>query len=177
MAKRCCTHKGSENKILSGKGIPICPAGLEMRYHHRDGQRRRQYYHCPVKRKTRIHGKLGFVAEPERCPLGVLCQPESQMGSVVYVAESENQRLHPVIRRDSPKYRRLMNLRSGCERSNAVKKTTYGIERFGFRRSSRSLIVLYFIALLEHASAWLSEDKKHTDKREKELFWECLKPT
>jgi hypothetical protein len=152
------TRLETPDKTLSKRGIPVCEAGLEMTFHHRDTQRRRQYFHCPAKRKARVKGKLEFVAEPQRCPLGVLCQPETVMGPVVYLNEAEDLRLSPIIRRNSTEYRKLMNLRSGCERSNATKKSVYKIEQTRFKRASRFLIALYLIAMLEHASAWLKQD-------------------
>ena len=124
-----------------------------MTYHGRNKHQHRQVYHCPVKKKARDGQGWTIRTELERCPLGVLCQPDSRLGPLVSLSERDNPRLFPAIRRHSAEYRRLMNLRSGVERSNAMKKTVYKLEQTQFKRSSHFLIKLYLIAMIEHATA------------------------
>ena len=164
------TKVESVDRTLSNKGIPLCPAGIEMTYHGRDKHKRKHVYHCPAKKKARNGDSWTVVTDIKRCPLGVLCQPDSRLGPLVSVSEADNPRVFPAIRRHSKEYTRLMNLRSGVERSNAMKKTVYKLEGSQFKRSSRFLIKLYLIAMIEHATAWLSEDKKTTGFSEKELL-------
>jgi len=154
------TPSTKERNALSENGIPLCPAGLEMRFCSRDAKRRRQYFNCPVKRPTRRDGKYFFIAHPEECPFKHLCQPDTSMGPVAYVSEKADLRLHPVIRRGSDEYKRLMKLRSGVERSNNMKKDVYKLARTEHRRASIYLIKLYIISIIEHAHAWLMEDLK-----------------
>ncbi len=68
--------------------------------------------------------------------------------------------LYPPISRASPGYKKLMNLRSGCERSNSLKKVTYGLGDRPCRSDTHFLVRLYLVSIIEHAKAWLAEDRK-----------------
>ena len=82
------------------------------------------------------------------------------MGPVVYIRSDSDPRLYPKIARDSPKFKELIKLRSGCERSNAVKKTVHKLDRRPCRSATHFLVRLYLISILEHAKAWVAEDRK-----------------
>ena len=82
------------------------------------------------------------------------------MGPVVYVRNDEDPRLYPEIARSSPLYKKTMNQRTGCERSNSTKKVTYKLGERPCRNTSHYLIRLYLVSLLEHARAWVGEDRK-----------------
>lgn len=163
----------SPDKKLSERGTPLCPANIEMKYHHRDKKRKRQCYYCPAKKEISVNGKHMFISEVDKCPQGVLCKPDG-MGPVTYIYENENLRLFPEIRRQSDEYKKLMALRTGCERSNAMKKNVYKLEQTGFKRPSRFLIKLYLISMIEHATAWLIENKKKKYQNEKEILYSLL---
>jgi hypothetical protein len=79
---------------------------------------------------------------------------------VVYVKTSDDPRLYPPIPRMASKYKKLMNLRSGCERSNSMKKNTYGLGHRPCRSETHFLVRLYLVSIIEHAKAWLAEDRK-----------------
>ncbi|MBI4639496.1 MAG: hypothetical protein HY731_02310 [Candidatus Tectomicrobia bacterium] len=53
-----------------------------------------------------------------------------------------------------------MNLRSGCERSNSAKKIAHKFDQRPCRSEIHVLVRLYLISMVEHAKAWLSEDRK-----------------
>ena len=53
-----------------------------------------------------------------------------------------------------------MNLRSGCERSDSIKKVAYKLDRRPCRSAAHYLLRLYLISIIEHARAWLAEDRK-----------------
>jgi hypothetical protein len=144
---------------VNDRGSPLCIAGLQMRRHAKTSNGR-IYYNCPVKRPTHINGKSEWRSYLEECPRGVLCQPTTKMGPVVYVRSDEDVRLYPQIARDSPLYKQIMNQRTGCERSNSTKKVTYKLGQRPCRNSSHYLIRLSLVSLIEHARAWLSEDRK-----------------
>ena len=146
-------------KLVNEKGIPLCPAGLEMRRNGKRGDGR-IYYNCPVKRPTHLNGKYVFKTHSQECPQGSLCQPDSQMGPVVYIRSSDDLRLYPDISRYSPEYKLLMNLRTGCERSNSTKKVVHKLANRPCRSASHFLVRLYLVAILEHSKAWLAERKK-----------------
>jgi hypothetical protein len=147
---------GSAEKV-NEEGVPICPGGLLMRRHGYSNVKNRIYYNCPVKRPN---GKREWIAYTQNCPLGVLCNPETKMGPVVYVKRADDPRLYPSVPRSSPRYKKLMNLRSGCERSNSQKKEVYGLGKRPCRSDTHFLVRLYLVSIIEHAKAWLAEDKK-----------------
>lgn len=144
------THPQRPDLKLSARGVPTCQAGAEMTSWGSAGPGRKVFV-CPVKA-----GKL------KTCPLAPadqpdwLCQPGTRLGPVVGVKVDDNPRLCPPIPRNSPGYQPLMNLRSGCERSNSVKKEAFKLEAARHRRSSFWLIRLHLIALLQHARAWVA---------------------
>jgi len=123
-------------------------------------EKHRIIYTCPVKRPTHRDGKYVYINHTDECPMGTLCSPDTKMGPVVYVKTNDDPRLYPPIPRASPKYKELMKLRSGCERSNSTKKETYGLGYRPCRSATHFLVRLYLVSIIEHAKAWLAEDKK-----------------
>jgi hypothetical protein len=82
------------------------------------------------------------------------------MGPVVYVRTTEDTRLYPPIPRDSATFKQLMATRTGCERSNSFKKVASRLGERPCRSATQFLVRLYLVSLLEHACAWLAEDRK-----------------
>jgi hypothetical protein len=150
---------GNADKV-NENGIPICPAGKLMRRNGFHKARHRIYYACPVKRPSQRDGERIWMSHIDECPNSVLCQPDTKTGPVVYVKTKNDPRLYPPIRRGSPKSKKLMNLRSGCERSNSMKKENYRLGDRPCRSSVHFLVRLYLVSIIEHAKAWLGEDKK-----------------
>ena len=156
------TPTGSAERV-DENGVPLCPAGMLMRRHTYIKEKHRIIYNCPVKRPTHRDGKYVYVSHPDECPLGCLCSPDTGMGPVVYVKTTDDPRLYPPIPRASPTYKKLMKLRSGCERSNSMKKEVYGLGKRPCRSDTHFLVRLYLVSIMEHAKAWLAEDRKHLD--------------
>jgi hypothetical protein len=145
---------------MDENGIPICPAGMLMRRHAYNKQKHRIIYNCPVKRPSHRDGEHVWLAHTNECPHKALCQPHSKMGPVVYVKTADDPRLYPPIPRARPRYKKLMNLRSGCERSNSQKKEVYGLSKRPCRSDTHFLVRLYLVSIIEHAKAWLTGDRK-----------------
>jgi hypothetical protein len=145
---------------VNDHGIPLCPAGLPMRRHSFGPGGRRIYYNCPVKRPTRRGGRIHGVAHVAECPHQALCQPQTQMGPVVYIRTTEDPRLYPPIPRDSAPFKQLMATRTGGERSNSFKKVASRLGERPCRSATQFLVRLSLVSLLEHACAWLAEDRK-----------------
>jgi len=150
-------------EVIDENGIPICPGGMKMRRHFYDKKKGRIYYTCPIKRPTHSNGKYCMKTHTSECPRGVLCQPNTKMGPVVYVRTKDDPRLYPPIPRGSDKFKRLMKFRSGCERSNSAKKETYRLGERPCRSAVHFLVRLYLVSIIEHAKAWLAEAKKKLD--------------
>ena len=142
------------------QGVPLCPAGLPMRRHRFGPGGRRISYNCPVKRPTHRAGQGHWIAHVEECPRQVLCQPHTQMGPVVSVRTTDDPRLSPPLPRDSATLQALMATRSGCERSNSFKKVASRLGERPCRSATQFLLRLALVSLLEHACAWLAEDRK-----------------
>jgi Transposase domain (DUF772)/Transposase DDE domain len=145
---------------VNDAGVPLCPAGVPMRRHSYAPRQHRLYYNCPVKRPTRREGRVQWTAHVQECPHQALCQPHTQMGPVVYVRTSDDPRLYPPLPRDSATFKELMARRTGCERSNSFKKVASRLGERPCRSATQFLVRLYLVSLLEHASAWLAEDRK-----------------
>jgi len=111
-----------------------------------------------------------MLTHAKECPLGTLCQPETKMGPVVYVNTDDDPRLYPLISRKSKQFKKLMNLRSGCERSNSLKKVTYKLFRRVCRNATHYLVRLYLISIVEHALVWLSDEYKKVEGDTKKLI-------
>ncbi len=123
-------------------------------------EKHRIIYTCPVKRPTHRDGKFVYISYMDECPLGVLCSPDTTMGPVVYVKTTSDPRLYPPIPRGTDTFKELMNLRSGCERSNSIKKEKYGLGHRPCRSATHFLVRAYLISMIEHAKEWLAEDRK-----------------
>jgi hypothetical protein len=54
----------------------------------------------------------------------------------------------------------IMNLRSGCERSNATKKVVHHLGERPCRSATHFLFRLYLVSIIEHTKAWLADDRK-----------------
>ena len=147
-------------QTVNKNGTPVCKAGMSMRLCGYDREKHRIIYNCPVKRPTHRQGKHQWLNHVDECPLGVLCQPDTKMGPVVYVKTTDDPRLYPPLPRSSPEFKELMKLRSCCERSNSTKKVTYHLGERPCRSATHYLVRLYLVSIIEHARAWLSEDRK-----------------
>jgi len=150
---------GTAQKV-NEQGIPICPAGLLMRRHAFNPQKQVIIYNCPVKRPTHKDGKYIYVSYPQECPFKVLCQTDTNLGPIAYIRTRDDPRLYPPIPRGTDTFKELMNLRSGCERSNSIKKEAYGLGHRPCRSATHFLVRLYLVSIIEHAKAWLAEDRK-----------------
>lgn len=144
---------------VNEEGIPLCKAGIPMRRCSHDKKKHRVYYNCPVKRPTHRNGKYQMLNHEDECPLGTLCHPDTKMSPVVYVKTTDDPRLYPPLPRSSDQFKTLMKLRSGTERSNAHKKETYKLGKRVARNATHFLIRATLISIIEHAKAWLAEDK------------------
>lgn len=144
------THPDLPDLKLSPRGVPTCQAGVEMAPWGSAGEHRKVFI-CPVKAGTLERCPLAPPEQPEW-----VCRPDQKWGPSVAVNAALNPRLCPPIPRNSPKFQELMNLRSGTERSNSVKKEAFKLEAARHRRASFWLIRLHLIAVLQHARVWVA---------------------
>lgn len=144
-------HPELSDVSLSPRGVPTCQAGVEMTPRG-TAEANRPIFMCPVKAGKR-----------DRCPLAPddqpdwVCKPGVKWGPTVTIDAKLNPRLCPPLPRNAKTYAQLYKLRSGCERSNSVKKVTFKLEEARHRRASFWLARLHFIAVLQHARAWVAD--------------------
>lgn len=136
---------------LSPRGVPLCPGGAEMAANGSAGSHRLVFV-CPVKR-----GKLARCPQAPADDPAWTCRPDQKWAPSLTVHTGTDPRHTPPIPRNTERYRKLMNLRSGCERSNSVKKEVYKLEAARHRRRSYWLIRLTLMAILQHARTWVAE--------------------
>lgn len=149
-----CVSLGDGETSFNSQGAPLCPGGAPMRYHLTDRQKR-QMYCCPIKRGThKAGGKYKVAVHLEECPRHALCEPDSHMGPYVHVSPGIDPRIHPSIPRGTKEFKELHDLRSSCERSNSMKKTTYNADDLNSRVMPYSFIRIAIISILEHSRVW-----------------------
>jgi hypothetical protein len=144
-------HPCRPELALSKNGIPLCPAGVEMASWGSAGPDRKVFI-CPVKANRRDCCPLAPEGQPDW-----RCRPDQKWGPSVAVKVSDNPRLCPPVPRNSSSFQKLLNHRSGCERSNAMKKGRFKLEEARHRRASFWLIRLHLVAILQHALAWVAD--------------------
>jgi hypothetical protein len=115
---------------------------------------------CPVKRPPHHAGNHCWQAHVEECPLHILGEPESQRGPLVWGRADSDPRFSPEIARDSKQCKEIMQLRSGCERSNSIKKIVQHLGQRPCRSATHCLVRLSLVSSVEHAKAWLADDRK-----------------
>ena len=145
-------HPVRPTVTLSPRGIPTCEAHVELSPWGSSGPRSKVFV-CPVK----AHKLKACPLAPPDQPNWV-CRPDAKLAPVVNLHVDDNPRLCPPVPRNHPNFQKLMDLRSGCERSNSAKKECFKLEAARHRRSSFWLIRLHLIALLQHAKAWVAHD-------------------
>jgi hypothetical protein len=143
-------HPKRPDLKLSPKGIPLCLASVELAAWG-SSEPGRPTYICPVKARKIATCPLAPKDEPTW-----LCEPGTPTSPVVNLAKQDDPRLFPEIHRNSKTFEDTYRLRTGCERSNGLKKGRFQLERARHRRASFWLIRLHLIAILQHAMAWTS---------------------
>ena len=137
---------------------------MQLLFGGRDNRYGATIYACPVKRPTnRNHKRNIRVLYRDQCPRDALCEPLSKWGPYVSVKPSDDPRIHPSIARDSLEYRKLRLLRSGCERSNSLKKEYFKLKYTKSRVLPYVYIRTILISLLEHSRVWVKEKIKEID--------------
>lgn len=126
-------------------GVPVCAIGQKMKYWGKCS-RNRFKWRCPA--------KVGKWVCPHPCS-------PSSYGRTFYTSTADNPRLFPRVRRDSKEWKQSYSLRSGVERCIKRQKIDYRLESSRGRSSRHWNIRVYFIAMCQHADAWLEEAKKN----------------
>jgi len=142
-------HPARPDIKLSPRGVPLCQGGVEMASWGSAGEDRK-LFRCAFK-----------AGQIDHCPLAPeghrewVCRPDLKSGPTISINVEQNPRLCPAVSRNSALYQELYDLRTGCERSNSIKKGPFKLEAARHRRASLWLIRLHLIAILQHARVWV----------------------
>jgi hypothetical protein len=145
-------HPTRKKVSLSRRGVPLCAAGAELVAWAQKGKQAVVYV-CPVKA-----GELQVCPQaPEEYP-EYRCRPVEKLAPTITLQFKDNPRLCPPLPRNHKRFKKLMKLRSGSERSFSFKKQRFQLEQARHRRHSFWLIRLHLMAVLQHAMAWVPKD-------------------
>lgn len=125
-------HKKYPAISANSQGIPICEANLPMKFDGHSTDRNRNKWRCPFAVKK----------EFEKCPLGQNCS-QSSYGRTKYTQPADDPRLFTKVPRNTKKWTKIYNERSGCERLNKQLLIDYKIEQSKIRGKKQ-----YYLALI-----------------------------
>ncbi|WP_025690882.1 hypothetical protein [Paenibacillus zanthoxyli] len=131
---------------ISPKGIPICPAGLEMKRNGFEPPRKRFKWICPL------------MTTRTKCACTTPCS-STKYGRSFHTASKDNPRLFPETPRDSEAWKLLYKRRTTVERSNKREKIDYKLEAGRHRSTKMWYIRLYGIMICQHMDAWFAHRK------------------
>jgi len=126
---------------ISPTGIPICPAGKQMKHYGFDHSQKRHKWRCPMM-KVRT-----FNTCPNPCST-------AKFGRTFHTCSKDNPRLFPETPRDSEKWKLVYKRRTSIERSNKREKIDYKLESGRHRSTKMWYIRIYGIMICQHMDAW-----------------------
>ena len=133
-------------------GQPLCPAGLVMRCHGRQGDK--IVFNCPVRRPNHDGQIIDHV---EECPWGKLCDPESKMGPYLRLQIADSPKANLLIYPGTPRWKRLYSERTAVERIFSRLKVAGHLGARPYRR----MHVFHFVAVCQsmvmHMRAWAKQ--------------------
>jgi hypothetical protein len=142
---------------ISPKGIPICPAGKEMKRNGYDKSQKRHKWICPM-----MQGRT-----TNTCPTP--CSP-AKYGRTFHTCSKDNPRLFPQTPRDSEKWKRTYKRRTTVERSNKREKIDYKLESGRHRSTKMWYIRIYGIMMCQHMDAWFEHRKDELNQLKELIF-------
>jgi len=132
---------------LSPQGIPICPAGFEMRHDGFDHSQKRHKWKCPrMKNRT-------------TCTCDQPCS-DAKYGRTFHTQSQDNPRLFPEVPRGSEAWKLVYKRRTAVERSNKRAKIDYKLEAGRHRSTMMWMIRTYGIMMCQHVDAWYRHQEK-----------------
>lgn len=148
----------NEGVELDSDGVPLCVGGARMKRHNFNAATGKVCWHCPAKYAGREQGKQVRKVDLGRCPLGVLCEPETKMGPLVHLSVEDDPRLSGPVTRGTERWKALYKKRSGAERVFASFKHRGPQGRV--KRQEHLLVNLMGQSIVKHALVWAQEHLK-----------------
>jgi hypothetical protein len=137
------TYKPGAGITLNAEGVPICSAGLAMRYNGFSKGRGRHKWRCPL--KPNVH--------PEQVEPPCSCS-SSPYGRVVHTYHEDNLRFFPRIARGTEAWKTMYAKRTSVERSIKRKKIDYKLEATRVRSTVAWTWRSMLTAMCQHIDAW-----------------------
>ncbi|MBR3569239.1 MAG: transposase, partial [Oscillibacter sp.] len=129
------------NAIQTGSdGVPVCPAGLNMKPNGADLKRRYLKFRCPRMQKG-------------KCVCDSPCS-SAKFGRTFSVAMKTNPRLYNFPPRRSPEWKKTYNAGTASERANKRMKNDYHLELGHHRSTQMRYVRLYAIVMSLRLDAW-----------------------
>ena len=122
---------------ISPTGIPLCPAGKQMRHHGFDHAQKRHKWRCPM-----MKGRTSNTC-PTPCST-------AKFGRTFHSCSKDNPRLFPETPRGSEKWKLIYKRRTTVERSNKREKIDYKLESGRHRSTKMWYIRIYGIMFCQH---------------------------
>jgi hypothetical protein len=142
---------------ISPKGIPICPAGKEMKRNGYDQSQKRFKWICPLMESRTV------------CSCKSPCST-AKYGRSFHTANKDNPRLFPETPRDSEAWKFTYKRRTTVERSNKREKIDYKLEAGRHRSTKMWYIRIYGIMMCQHIDAWYAHKKDELGFIQAQLF-------
>ena len=142
---------------ISPEGIPICPAGKEMKHYGFDHSQKRHKWRCPMMKKRTTN----------------TCQKPcstAKFGRTFHTCSKDNPRLFPKTPRDSEKWKLIYKRRTTVERTNKREKIDYKLESGRHRSTKMWYIRIYGIMMCQHMDAWYSQKKEELKNLNQLIF-------
>ncbi|WZX99999.1 transposase [Bacillus sp. FSL W7-1360] len=136
-------YDDSKKITISPQGIPICPAGLEMKQNGYDHTQKRQKWRCPL------------MENRTTCTCENPCS-NAKFGRTFHTSTKDDPRLFPEFPRSSEAWDRIFARRTTVERTNKRTKTDYKLEAGRHRSTMMWAIRTYAIMMCQHVDAWYS---------------------
>lgn len=132
---------------ISPEGIPVCPAGKEMKPYGYDNTRDRQKWICPM-----MKGRT-----TNTCPTP--CS-DAKFGRTYHTCGEDNPRLFSGVARSSEQWKMIYKRRTSVERSNKREKIDYKLEAGRHRSTMMWYVRIYGIMMCQHIDAWFAENRE-----------------
>lgn len=142
---------------ISPQGIPICPAGKEMKPYGFDHTRDRQKWICPMMKDRTTN----------TCPTP--CS-EAKYGRTYHTCSKDNPRLFSQVLRGSEQWKLIYKRRTTVERSNKREKIDYKLEAGRHRSTMMWYIRIYGIMMCQHIDAWYLHQRESLEMMKDQIL-------
>jgi hypothetical protein len=142
---------------ISPKGVPICPAGKEMKSYGFDHAQKRHKWICSMMQNRTTN----TCSTP--------CS-DAKYGRTFHTSSTDNPRLFPDVARGSELWNLTYKRRTTVERCNKREKKDYKLESGRHRSTKMWYIRLYGIMMCQHMDAWYLNKRVELEAKQDEIL-------